>query len=90
MVCEIIFASTGVICGNPYPVCKKWQPFSIIILATHINHLDVDDCSRWWRGLLVMIVFLLFLQSFTFFSSSISFFLLLYYLFCPFSPFSGR
>ena len=24
-VCEIRFASTGVICGNPYPVCKKFQ-----------------------------------------------------------------
>ena len=22
-MCEIRFSSTGVICGNPYPVCKK-------------------------------------------------------------------
>ena len=43
-VCEIRFASTGVIFGNPYPVCKKlFSSMRRSFNKLDVSHLEIDS-----------------------------------------------
>ena len=46
-VCEIRFASIGVICGNPYPVCKKMSIYNTRFRREiwQISMFSVDKCA---------------------------------------------